>query len=267
MGKLQNKPKTLVPKMGVASRPAMITPVHSKPKAKILAGTPPSFKPIPKHTPSPKLPLASNLKQTISTQRPIVMFDAAKNTFSNSPNFEIQKSQSYELTPAMLQQQSTRIQLPLTPAFIPQLDNNLKTNNVKRNTIVPEFQSMPQSVSRISTEGGIATEPKITQGFQPDPMPIPASTKLPVVDLMGHSVEELAAVANVSVEVIQAAINMRQQELLAQKHSIAYQQIMASQATTLSTTTTTTLAPSTTRTTKRPPIGGGNKVERLLILK
>lgn len=254
-------PKMLVTKIGVTPRSTTASVVNRQSQAKILTGTPPPFKPIPKNTLAPKMisqPVALTPKQTIP--RPVV-FDASLNKFSNSPSFEIQKSHSFELTPAMINQEQSIInapQLPLSPVYISPVNSldRPKNTNFKRNTI-PQFQSMPDSVSRISTDG--IEEPKITRGFQPDPMPIPASTKLPVVDLMGHTVEELAAVANVSVEVLQAAINMRQKELLAQQQALAYQQIMATHATSTTTTTTTTAAP-TTRATPRPPIGGGNKV-------
>lgn len=41
------------------------------------------------------------------------------------------------------------------------------------------------------------------------------------MDLKGHTVEELAAAANVTVDVIQAAIKMRQQQLLLEKRNYA----------------------------------------------
>lgn len=42
---------------------------------------------------------------------------------------------------------------------------------------------------------------------------------LPHVDLKGHTVEELAAVANVSVEAIKKAISLRQKQLIAEQEA------------------------------------------------
>lgn len=84
---------------------------------------------------------------------------------------------------------------------------------------------------------------------------------------MGHTVEELAAAANISVEAIQKAIQMKQQQLLAEQQAAMYKQqieIMKHLATTTAmptrpsttTTTTTTVRP----VTRKYPISGGNKV-------
>lgn len=84
---------------------------------------------------------------------------------------------------------------------------------------------------------------------------------------MGHTVEELAAAANISVEAIQKAIQVKQQQLLAEQEAAMYKQqieLMQQYATTTkmptrpstTTTTTTTARP----VTKRYQISGGNKV-------
>lgn len=118
---------------------------------------------------------------------------------------------------------------------------------------------------------------------------------LPQVDLKGHTIEELAAVANVSVEAIKKAISLRQKQLIAeqeaelkrqmeeerqrQENEIAnqlamyqyqQQQFLATStvSTTLKTTTTptTTTTRATTTTTRRPVttpkavVAGGQKV-------
>lgn len=44
------------------------------------------------------------------------------------------------------------------------------------------------------------------------------SENVPLVDLKGYTVEELAAYANVSVDVIKAAINLRQQQMMKEKN-------------------------------------------------
>jgi hypothetical protein len=108
--------------------------------------------------------------------------------------------------------------------------------------------------------------------------------ELPQVDLKGHTVEELAAAANVTVDVIQAAIKMRQKQLLLEKRNYAngHKQKISTrvtvQPTTAATTTTTIRTTTTTRATTTPyikkkvsrhRIAGGHKVREktLLILK
>jgi hypothetical protein len=96
------------------------------------------------------------------------------------------------------------------------------------------------------------------------------------VDLKGHSVEELAVAANVTVDVIQAAIKMRQQQLLLEKRSYANQlkQQIAHHVTaqttpptfrTTQSTTTTTRATTTPyaerRKVSRHQMAGGHKVK------
>lgn len=65
---------------------------------------------------------------------------------------------------------------------------------------------------------------------------------------MGHTIEELALVANVSVEAIQKAIQLKQQQMLIERQTALYKQqleLVAREATstTTTTTTTTTVAP------------------------
>lgn len=70
---------------------------------------------------------------------------------------------------------------------------------------VPDFQALPSSIS-------------VAQLVPPTPVEYyPREEDLPNVDLKGHTVEELASVANVSVETIKAAIKLRQQQLLLEK--------------------------------------------------
>lgn len=123
---------------------------------------------------------------------------------------------------------------------------------------------------------------------------------LPQVDLKGHTVEELAFVANVSVDAIKRAIALRQKQLIAEQeghlkqqmaedanlrqqqqeteianqlamYQYEHQQYLATstpptsvRTTKLSTTTTTTTARQTTArkvpTTPRPIMAGGSKV-------
>lgn len=103
--------------------------------------------------------------------------------------------------------------------------------------------------------------------------------ELPQVDLKGHTVEELAIAANVTVDVIQAAIKLRQQQLLLEKRNYAKQleqkinnhvtARMTPPTTTIRTTQSTTTTRATTAATYVPkkkvsryPIAGGHKVRR-----
>lgn len=103
------------------------------------------------------------------------------------------------------------------------------------------------------------------------------------MDLRGHTVEELAAAANVTVDVIHAAIKMRQKQLLLEKRSYAskLKQSIGSYVTPVTTTakmttrvttttaTTTTTPRSTTpyvpkRKVSKYKIAGGHKVSELV---
>ncbi|XP_059610299.1 uncharacterized protein LOC132257425 [Phlebotomus argentipes] len=111
---------------------------------------------------------------------------------------------------------------------------------------IPTFQSLNSQVDRkfdVSKKSTVLTQAIQDEGLKST---IPTVTR-PKVDLMGHTVEELAAVANVSVEAIQAAIRQRE-------FQIALQQQANMEAIRLKTsTTTTTTTTTTTSTTRRPP--------------
>lgn len=96
---------------------------------------------------------------------------------------------------------------------------------------VPQFQALPSSI----------TSAKLVQPTKVEYYP---KDDLPYVDLKGHTVEELAAAANVSVEVIEAAIKMRQQQMLIEKKN-AFKPKMK-KSSTVQTTTRLTTTPSTT---------------------
>lgn len=66
---------------------------------------------------------------------------------------------------------------------------------------VPNFQALPSSITA-------------AQLVQPTKVEFYPETE---VDLKGHTVEELAEAANVSVEVIKRAIKVRQQQMLVEK--------------------------------------------------
>lgn len=113
---------------------------------------------------------------------------------------------------------------------------------------------------------------------------------LPQVDLKGHTVEELAAVANVSVSAIKKAIEMRQKQLLAEheemikkqrledelkrdemiaKQLAMYQQehqkFLATSTTEASTTTSTTTTTTTQKPTPAPTQKNSGKVKPIAI--
>lgn len=111
---------------------------------------------------------------------------------------------------------------------------------------------------------------------------------LPQVDLKGHTVEELAAVANVSVSAIKKAIEMRQKQLLAEHEAMIqkqrleeelkrdemiakqlamyqqeHQKFLATSTTEASTTITTTT--STQKPKPAPPQKNSGKVKPIAI--
>lgn len=113
---------------------------------------------------------------------------------------------------------------------------------------VPDFQALPSSIITATL-------------VQPTKVEYYPRDDLPEIDLKGHTVEELAAAANVSVDVIKAAIKMRQKQLMNEKkHSESLSKQKFKQTTTVVTTQSTTsekqtekvTTQSTTTTTKRP---------------
>lgn len=117
---------------------------------------------------------------------------------------------------------------------------------------VPEFQALPSSIASA----------QFIQPTRVEYYPKDDNDELKV-DLKGHTVEELAAAANVSVETIKAAIKVRQQQMLIEKKtstkpkwkktsSIATTSVKTTQSTTsestekLTTQSATTTKPSTT---------------------
>lgn len=80
----------------------------------------------------------------------------------------------------------------------------------------------------------------------------PEFESIPAVDLKGHTVEELAAAANVSVDVIQKAIFERQKKL-EEEYWANYTRTSSTSSTTRRTTTTTTERPTTQLLQKKPP--------------
>lgn len=75
------------------------------------------------------------------------------------------------------------------------------SSNVNVVSVIPSFQALP-----LSTSNKFESLTKVEVS--------PPEEDLPNVDLKGHTIEELAAVANVSVETIKSAIKLRQQQML-----------------------------------------------------
>lgn len=69
---------------------------------------------------------------------------------------------------------------------------------------VPDFQALPSSIITATL-----VQPTRVEYFPKD--------DLPEIDLKGHTIEELAIAANVSVDVIKAAIKMRQKQMMKEK--------------------------------------------------
>lgn len=109
------------------------------------------------------------------------------------------------------------------------------------------------------------------------PMTSTARPALPTIDLKGHTVEELAAVANVSVSAIKKAIEIRQKQLIAEHEELMrnktleeelkrdemiakqlamyqqeHQKFLATSTTEAPTTASTTTTTVRTTTTKKP---------------
>lgn len=153
---------------------------------------------------------------------------------------------------------------------------------------IPSFQTIPSPNARVGQAAGSYLSPNAIQpvefkdinkysGFTAKPEnpafydPFLAEpTRKPLVDLRGHTVDELAKVANVSVDTIKAAIRRREQFLLQQQlkdsqikmlesynfdtnglDSLPQTQKPLRRPTTTKATTTTTMTTPTTPTTPR----------------
>ncbi|XP_061497151.1 uncharacterized protein LOC5667484 isoform X2 [Anopheles gambiae] len=243
-------PKGGLPPKGV---PSSASPVYMSPASSLMTkatslplGVPP-FRPIPK--PTPEAEPSQLMNQTSSFHRGgAAIRTAPASPFPSAPNQQI-----------IYKEQTANLQVQKVPAF----------------------QAMPESVSRISTGPVVQVDNKLQpSAIKNSIMSIPPRRQMTgkpgptiatggastgdaaeEIDLMGHTVEELAAAANVSVEVIKEAIRVRQQELRAQKQyekqqaAFAQAQFLAQQTTPATTTTTTT-----TPRPRRYPTNAGHKV-------
>lgn len=73
---------------------------------------------------------------------------------------------------------------------------------------LPDFQALPSSITAAQL-----MQPTKVEYF-------PKEEQLPAIDLKGHTVEELASAAGVSVEVIKSAIKLRQQQMMTEKKNL-----------------------------------------------
>uniref|UniRef100_A0A336NAY7 CSON012246 protein n=1 Tax=Culicoides sonorensis TaxID=179676 RepID=A0A336NAY7_CULSO len=166
-------------------------------------------------------------------------------------------------------------ELPYTPAnkgYSIQMSHNVsptRSINVP-STYYPRFQNLPPSISRISSGPVVQFDKNHIQSMvspHAHSFVAPQKTRLtnrvyteeqptvPTVDLKGHTIEELAAAANVSVEVIQQAIYQKQKKLEEEFWANYTRTSSTRQPTTLSTTistTSTTRRPSTKLLQKKP---------------
>ncbi|XP_037041412.1 uncharacterized protein LOC119078071 isoform X1 [Bradysia coprophila] len=230
----------------------------------------PAFRPVPKtysvlSTQPPMTAAQSSFNRKVMQQRPM-QIQLANVTYVKP--VRVQTSVVQSIPKPQMEQTSTQFTVPAFQALpqsvtkissgqIVQLDSKKAVNT---NTIYPSNYVKREDVNQPSIDDQ-------SQFIAPQPFTSPL--KLPKVDLMGHTVEELAAAANISVEAIQKAIQMKQQQLLAEQQAAMYKQqieIMQQFATTTkmptrpSTTTTTTTTTTARPVTKRYQISGGNKV-------
>lgn len=240
-------------------RPTTGTPIYVSPasalmtKATSLPLGVPAFKPLPKRNePEPVRYNPTMVQKSFSLKTP------------QTPDVSFQNQ---------LMNQTSSFHRPsrITAAGAPNQHIVYKDNNISVQK-VPAFHAMPESVSRISTGPVIQVDNKLSEPtIKNSIVTVPSrsdvtkgTTVVDGVDLMGHTVEELAAAANVSVEVIKEAIRVRKQELLAQQQyqkqqaAIVQAQIIAAQN--AKTTTTSTTTSTTTPRPRRYPTHNGHKV-------
>lgn len=243
-------------------RPTTGTPIYVSPatalmtKATSLPLGVPAFKPLPRNDPEPVRYDPTMVQKSFSLKTP------------QTPDLSFQNQ---------LMNQTSSFHRPsrITAAGAPNQHIVYKDNNIHVQK-VPAFHAMPESVSRISTGPVIQVDNKLSEPtIKNSIMTVPSrsdvrkgTTVVDGVDLMGHTVEELATAANVSVEVIKEAIRVRKQELLAQQQQqkqqaqIVQAQILAAQQMKSTTTTTTT---TTTPRPRRYPTHNGHKVSPILL--
>lgn len=126
---------------------------------------------------------------------------------------------------------------PFRKLTLPKL--SARKGSVSSQAKIPDFQALPSSITS-------------QQLVQPTKIEYFPKETYPEVDLKGHTVEELAAIAGVSEEYIRTAIKIRQQQMMRDKlgpSSTVKPPI--SKSATKPPTTTTTLRPTTKLTTEK----------------
>ncbi|XP_050084816.1 uncharacterized protein LOC126570824 isoform X2 [Anopheles aquasalis] len=247
-----------LPKVGSSASPVYVSPAVSQmTKATSLPLGVPPFRPIPKPTepePSQLMNQTSSYHRTASTslsRTPGVTGGAAPPNqqiiYKEAPHLQVQKVPAFQAMPESVSRIST--------GPVVQIDNKLQPAVIKNSIMsIPPRRQSPSSSSSSSFSVGKPSYSSTVTATAAD------ADATEGVDLMGHTVEELAAAANVSVEVIKEAIRVRQQEMRAQKQyerqqaAYAQAQFLAAQQTTTTTTTTTTPRP------RRYPTNMGHKV-------
>ncbi|XP_058056195.1 uncharacterized protein LOC131207592, partial [Anopheles bellator] len=274
-------PRPKLPPNGLPKVPSSVAPVYMSPAAGLMTkatslplGVPP-FRPIP---PKPTEPEPVRFDPTVLRRN-----FAFRTAQTPDPSFQ---SQLMNQTSSYHRGSISRISAPAAALAGASPNHQIIYKEAPHLQVqkVPAFQAMPESVSRISTgpvvqvdnsnklqptviKNSIMSIPPRRPPVKPSLASATAATAatdddVGEVDLMGHTVEELAAAANVSVEVIREAIRVRQQEMRAQKQyekqqaAYAQAQFLAAQQKTTTTTTTTT----TTPRPRRYPTNAGHKV-------
>ncbi|XP_035897535.1 uncharacterized protein LOC118505609 isoform X1 [Anopheles stephensi] len=262
---------SMLPK-GLPKVPSSASPVYVSPASSLMTkatslplGVPP-FRPIPKPTPE---------AEPVRFDPAILRRNfALKSSQTPDPSFQ---SQLMNQTSSFHRTAPTRTSVVSPFPSAPNQQIIYKEAPNLQVQKVPAFQAMPESVSRISTGPVVQVDNKLQPSvIKNSIMSIPPRRQMTKpgptiatgtadagdeIDLMGHTVEELAAAANVSVEVIKEAIRVRQQELRAQKQyekqqaAYAQAQFLAQQTTPTTTTTSTT-----TPRPRRYPTNAGHKV-------
>ncbi|CAO1404399.1 unnamed protein product [Diamesa serratosioi] len=235
-----------------------------------IVSTPQGFRKASLMTQATSLPLG------VPAFRPMSQETIKVNKYNNAPQNTIQSAphKNHQMGNATMR----FLRHPANQAPVNQQNQNQNGNNIVAQQY-PPFQTLPTSVSRIS-QGPVY---QIDNHYNS-----PQDQQLPQIDLKGHTVEELAIAANVTVEVIRAAIKMRQKQMMIEQKNYAIQmqqqlsvqqqqqQLSAQQqqptvaftsprpttqtTKTIAITTTTTTKPFDSKKVSNRPLAGGHKV-------
>ncbi|XP_055382934.1 uncharacterized protein LOC129613053 isoform X2 [Condylostylus longicornis] len=170
---------------------------------------------------SPSKGLSSSSGRSYFKTPPVALMTQAASLPLGVPAFRpipypLERPENIRRNLLLMQPQNPKVAINnkvIQPSPYKLIDRNYPTNvapsiQMSMPKAIPPFQSIPQSVSRIST--GQTVEIESNQFPTSDDELI----NYPKVDLKGHTVEELAQAANVSVDIIKGAIALRQQQLI-----------------------------------------------------